>query len=151
MLNNHVLIRHSTLKLLVAHARMKAEGTLIREAIAEAERCESKSAGVRPMLDASTDHLSEADRSLLDRLAGEASTDFRLPRVVKHEYGWCVFLSCNDEGEGDGAALLRAGSSVALANLVDLGAEVGGLILNFDTDAEEIPGIPVHGELAEAV
>jgi len=153
MLSNHVVIRRSTLQILSALAREKGEGTLARAAVAEAETCLNDAGrGLHLMLDASTAHLSDADRGLLERLSGGVSEDFSLPRVVNHEYGWSIFLSNLEETqEIQSKALRSAGASTALVQLIERGAEAECLILNFDADADLVPDIPVAAEYAVAV
>jgi len=102
--------------------------------------------GVRPMVDASTAHLRPGvDDVLLDALADTGYRHNGLPRVSRHSYGWTMFLSA-DYHEGEVEAMRAAGCSQGLLEAYQYAHRAGAYTLNFDQDAEQLPGVKVHEE-----
>jgi hypothetical protein len=106
--------------------------------------------GIRPMLDASTAHLSAQDRMILDR-AGTSRIRDGFPRTVNHEHGWLLFLTGDGEGQAAEVAEAKArGASEGLLALMQRGHAAGAYILNFDQDADVVDGVPILDEESQS-
>jgi hypothetical protein len=102
--------------------------------------------GVRPMVDATTAHLVFG---VDDKMLNAASeSEFRangMPRVVKHGYGWLMFLSGDAEPQKDELhACFEAGCSKTFLDVLHYAHRAGAYVLNFDQDADPLPGVEVH-------
>jgi hypothetical protein len=95
---------------------------------------------VKRMIDLSTSHLTEEDTDLM-RLAINTSID--LPRITPHRYGWIIFVS-SDFSTEQAEAMKTFGFSDAMIAIYTAAAAMGGdvMILNFDSDADQVEGLP---------
>lgn len=105
---------------------------------------ETLPAGVVPMVDASTAHLSPSDIKLLDHMAARNQAGF--PRTVSHDYGWTLFLPELLDDEDLGHLDPALGASEELSGLIYYAMVHGAYILNLDADAEPIPDIKCYAE-----
>lgn len=105
---------------------------------------ETLPAGVVPMVDASTAHLSPSDIKLLDDMAARNQAGF--PRTVSHEYGWTLFLPELLDDEDFVYLDPALGASDELSGLIRYAMSNGAYILNLDADAEPIPDIRSYEE-----
>lgn len=98
--------------------------------------------GLVPMIDASTAHLSAYDTGLLDRMSDSRIVE--LPRTMKHQYGWLLYLPSSSDQDTVGmleSAISDHSMGQGLADLIRYGMRHGAFILNLDCDADPIPGI----------
>lgn len=102
--------------------------------------------GLVSMIDCGTCVLTQSDLVLLSELSRQDKrTGF--PRVVEHEYGFCIFLSGDDEFLADElAATEQYGFSPAMGALLTHGHKNGAYILNLDQDGDAIIGLPYTAE-----
>ncbi len=121
-------------------------------AVADAQKALKGVDGLRVMVDASTGHLSDSDKCLLDRMVRDDRSGLpSLPRVVAHEYGWCIFLTGESEVLESQVDTLRSeGAGEGLLQLLAAGGRAGAYVLNLDADAEAIPGVALL-EIGEEV
>jgi len=91
----------------------------------------------------STTHISERDAGLLRSVEGRNNLT-QLPRVEKHGYGWCVFVSADRESYKETAkALENYGFSPAFQRLYRLAFQQKIHILDLDQDGEEVKDLEI--------
>jgi hypothetical protein len=104
-----------------------------------ASQIELQNAARHVMWDVSTSHLTKEDAEKLreGRFDG-------LPRTIPHEYGGIVFLDSGWVSMVDAAAeLRRRGMSESFVELyLTACRDKAALLINFDRDAQVLPGIP---------
>lgn len=106
-------------------------------------------AGVRPMVDAGTAHLRfGVDDKLLDTLADCPTRSEGAPRIVRHAYGWTLFLSGEpDTQQEEVQALNHAGARCGLTEALHYAHRAQAYILNLDADADPLPDVPTDREI----
>lgn len=108
---------------------------------------EKKKPGVVDMIDASMDHLADADLKALDAVTHGWNAVEAFPRTLDHEQGYTLFLPGDEEGQ---TAAIRASyvldCSLAFRQLLMYAFANKAYILNFDGDAAIIPGIRLGDE-----
>lgn len=95
---------------------------------------------VHQFLDASSTHLPEAERELLEERGGAGEG---WPRVVPHEYGWWVNVQA-DEDYADETHAGLVDEAPALVAALKFAQTPECWWINFDSDASEIAGLEVY-------
>lgn len=108
----------------------------------------SSDEAMKKMLDLSTEHMTPGDWDLLSEMAAD---DAEPLTVVDYEYGYVVSVCGSEFFERVVAGKLEEkGLSHAFVDLMRYASRNGATVIQFDRDAEHLPGFPVFSEEAEA-
>lgn len=105
---------------------------------------------IQRALDLSTAHLTPRDMSLMTDACDLYEEDEvgRFPvRITSHQYGWVLFLP-DDENKPENMAFRDKGFSENLICVLEYAYKHKCMFINFDQDADAIPGLPVDDHAA---
>lgn len=91
-------------------------------------------------LDLCTSHVTVKDQAKLDD-EHNCFADVG-PRKSNHEYGWIIFLGHPEQVEEFSTAAKRAGMSKAFCDVIKYALKRKCSLIQFDRDADIIPGLP---------